>query len=76
MLLCVLKQLPFGSAASLGAAVGHTRASRPIALAARGMYPSGRVAVKYIAVGVLVQPTLKPQVVVVENYNFHPLTFP
>ena len=52
-LLCILEQLPFGTAASLGAGEGHTRASRPIALAARGVHLSGLVAVEYVAVGVL-----------------------
>jgi hypothetical protein len=60
-LLCILEHLPFGSAASLGAAVGHMRASRPIALAAGRVYPSGLVVVQYIGVGVLLQPAQNPR---------------
>jgi hypothetical protein len=76
MVLSKLEQLPFGRAASLSATVSHTWASRPIALAASGRHPSGHVAVEYIAVGVLLQPTFKTRVVVAENYNCHPLTSP
>ena len=68
-----LVQLPFGSAASLGALGGHLT-MHPLARAECGVQLSGLVAVEYIAVGVLIQPVFEFWILFGENFICRPLT--